>query len=49
MKIVARFEIILSKQDAQRAEANSGLVVDLEAPTKQLLIRVVRDEEEKAA
>ena len=47
MKIETRMEIILTKQDCQLAQANSGLLVELPSLTNHLLIRVVRDEEEK--
>ena len=47
MKTETRMTIILSERECRAAQVNDGLTVDLPPDTTQVIIRVVRDEEEK--
>ena len=48
MKLLSTFIITLTDRDLQLAACNSGLTITLPAETKELVIRVEREEEKKS-
>ena len=49
MKTETRVTLVLTERECRAAQVNSGLTVNLPPDTTQVIIRVVRDDEEKAA
>jgi len=48
MKTETRVTLVLTERECRAAQVNSGLTVDLPPDTTQVIIRVVRDDEEKS-
>ena len=47
MKTETRVTLLLTERECRAASVNSGITVDLPPDTTQVIIRVVRDDEEK--
>ena len=48
MKTETRVTLVLTERECRAAQVNSGITVDLPPDTTQVIIRVVRDDEEKS-